>query len=337
MRFKFPLITLVLSFGLFLGLKTFAIEENVAPTTPPAVESTSIIINSIPENPEPNQDVTVTLSSFAENLDNLSIVWTVNDKNFSTGIGKKSISLKAPSAGIETKIKAKISLPEGDVEVNTIIRPSVMVLLWQAEDSYVPPFYKGKAMPTSDTFIKVVAIPEIKSGNSMVSSGNLVYNWQKDYSGLPSSSGFGRNYLIFKNDYLENSSNISVTASTTDQKYSSGGSLKIEPVSPEIVFYAKNNDTGIAWEKSLKDSHEITGNETIVGAPYFISPKDIRRPDLSFSWFINDIPVSVENFMKNSISIKSEEDASGTSEIRLEVENKYQILQRISKVIKINF
>jgi len=33
-----------------------------------------------------------------------------------------------------------------------------MVLLWQADDSYVPPFYEGKALPSPNSEIKVVAM-----------------------------------------------------------------------------------------------------------------------------------------------------------------------------------
>ena len=51
-----------------------------------------------------------------------------------------------------------------------------MVLLWQANDSYVPPFYKGKALPGADTKIKIVAMPEIRSGSLLDTLDDETYH-----------------------------------------------------------------------------------------------------------------------------------------------------------------
>ena len=302
-----------------------------------AVSPSSILVNMVPSNPAPFEDINITLNSYANNLDSVLITWSLNGKNVASGIGRKSFSLKAPAAGSETVVVAVISFPDGDVETRMAIRPSVMTLLWQANDSYVPPFYRGKALPTPDSEIKVVAMPEIRISSQLIDSKNMTYAWKKDYTNDQGASGYGKNFFLYINDYLEASSNISVVASTIDQKYSNQANINIETVEPKILFYKNNNSAGTAWEKTLNNPHRIQGDETVIAIPYFISPKEILNPRLMWNWFINDNIVNVSSFKKNVLPLKIQEGTSGNSKLRLEIENKDKIFQTVNKEINIEF
>jgi hypothetical protein len=326
MRLKFLFLGTFLLLGLFSGIQVSAITE-----------SSSILMNIIPANPAPNEDVSITLQSYSEDLDSATISWFLNGKKVAFGIGKKTISLVAPALGLETKVVAQISIPNNESQVTTIIKPAEMVLLWQAMDSYVPPFYKGKALPAPDTFVKVVAMPEIRSGGALVNPTNLVYSWQRNFDNVQDANGYGRNSFTFKNDYLENSDTIGVVTNTTDQRYSSASNVNIRMFSPELSFYRKDSTFGTIWEQALGDTHFIKGADTLVAVPYFISPKDIRRPDLVFNWFINDSPLNIENYKKTILPIAVEEGTSGVSKIKLEIESTDKIFQTASKTINIEF
>jgi hypothetical protein len=152
-----------------------------------------------------------------------------------------------------------------------------MVLLWEATDSYVPPFYRGKALPTPDSQVKVVAMPEIREGSGYVSPQNMTYKWKKDYTNNVDGSGYGKNSFIFINDYLDNSNNISVEASTISQSNSSSANIDIGMTEPKILFYKNDNALGTIWSKTLTDTYKMEGNSEIVEAiPYFISPKELK-------------------------------------------------------------
>ena len=199
MRLKFLLLYLIATFALFgiiPALKIYA--------APPS----GILVDVVPSNPAPRENTNITLKSYENNLDSVLITWSVDGKKISSGIGKKAFSVNAPGAGSEISVTATISLPEGAIETKIIIKPVVMVLLWQANDSYVPPFYKGKALPAPDSEVKVVAMPEVKNGSSNVPPQNMVYRWKKDYTNNVDGSGYGKNFFLFTNDYLENSNNI---------------------------------------------------------------------------------------------------------------------------------
>jgi hypothetical protein len=94
---------------------------------------------------------------------------------------------------------------------------------------------------------------------------------------------------------------------------------------------------GINWDRALENNHRITGGETIFAAPYFISPKELLHPDLSFTWYINDIPVDVVNYLRYMIPVASQEGASGVSKLRLYIENNSKIFETADKTITIEF
>jgi len=324
-RFLSFLIIVIIISGTFLPFKA------------KAASSIGISVNLAPENPAPGENVNITLSSYTNDLDSVLISWSMNGKNVSSGIGKKSFSLNAPRAGEETRVIATTSLPDGAVDTNIVIRPVVMVLLYQAEDSYVPPFYKGKALPSPDSLVKVVALPEIKSGSVMVNPNNMTYLWKKDYTNNPDGSGYGKNSFTYVNDYLEDSNNIGVTASTLDQKYSSTASIDIGMTKPKIIFYKNDINMGTLWDQALSDGHKIIDSEVLVAAPYFISPGDIRIPTLTWDWFINDETVNAPILKQNTMPLQVQAGTSGTSKIRLEINNTEKIFESAVKEINVEF
>lgn len=295
----------------------------------------SVSIN--PGNPAPNENVTITLSSYAANLDGVLITWSIAGKNTLSGIGKKSFSLSAPVQGKETDVMVTLAFPDGDVKKIIVIKPSIMVMLWQADDSYVPPFYKGKAMPTPDSEVKVVAMPEIKNGGKMVDPNNMVYAWQKDYSNDPSASGYGKNFYTYSSDYLDSTNTIDVTASTTDGIASSEASITIGTSLPKIIFYKNDANLGTIWELAVSDGYKVQGPQVLEADPYFISPKDIKSPILTWDWSINDSPISITGGRKNLIPLQTQAGTSGSSKISLEINNILKIFETASKSINVQF
>ena len=296
-----------------------------------AASVSSVEVSLAPENPAPYENTTISLSSYANNLDSVMIAWFVNEKPALSGVGQKTFSLNAPAAGAQTTVRVRIALPEGALETRVVIKPDTMALLWQATDSYVPPFYKGKALPTLDSEIKVVAIPDVKG----VSPKNMIYDWQKDYTNDQSASGYGKYSYTYINDYLENSNTISVVASTTNGA-SSESSIDVGTVEPEITFYRKDADLGTVWENSLPDGYRVNGEEILVAIPYFISPANLSSPSLLWSWFINGNQITVQG-KKNLLPVKVAPGTSGTSRVKLQIDNSNRIYQTATKEINLNF
>ena len=331
MRFKFllPYLTAVFIISGIIFV-SFAFKANAA-------SQGDVTITVVPENPTPNENTTVTLSSYTYDLNSVLITWSVDGKKGLSGIGQKSFSINAPALGKQTTVTAVLELPDGEISEVATISPSVMVLVWQAYDSYVPPFYEGKAMPSPGSEVKVVALPEIKNGSSLVNPNNMTYSWQEDYNNQQDASGYNKNYFIYTSDLLDSSNNVDATATTLDQKYSAEGNINVSTVAPKIDFYKSDPVLGTIWEQALGDGHQIMGNEIIQAAPYFISPQDIRIPFLTFNWSINNQSVAVPAYSKNLLPIATQAGVSGTSTIGLEIDSSTSITESATKQISVQF
>lgn len=325
MRSKLFLFSFLILSGLLYGNLAYAVSQN------------SISISISPSNPTPHENVDFTLSSFGSNLDTVLIVWSINGKNTLAGIGKKNFSVTAPGAGEEMLVSARISLPDGEIQKTVTLRPSVMVLLFEATDSFVPPFYKGKALPTDESDIKIVPMPEIKTNAGVIGARNLAYSWQKDFNNDQNASGYGKNYYLYQQDYLDDTSTISVTASTVDQNYSSRASITVSAVKPKISFYKRDSELGTLWENVLPDDYFVNNDEIIEAVPYYISPAEIRYPALVFKWYINGDMITQDAFYKNILPISTKGSNAGTSTIKLEIDNIYKIYQTTTKTLRLTF
>ncbi len=298
-----------------------------------AQSASDISTQIIPENPAPGESVTINLSSYSIDLNSNTITWLVNGKNVQSGIGKKSYTLTAGTAGSETTITIRVN----DLETKIIIKPSVMVVLWQADDSYVPPFYKGKALPTPDSTVKIVAMPEIKVGSGYLSPKNMTYSWRKDFTNDEQASGYGRNYFSYISDYLDASNYIEVNAISVDGKYSSTSNTTVGTFQPKLLFYKNDENIGTKFENTITDGHTIVDKEILFAAPYFISPQDIRNPRLLWNWSINGGQITNFGLQKNLLPLQVQSGVSGTSTVKLEIENMDKVFQTATKEINVTF
>lgn len=328
MGFKVLSLYFVAIFFIIFGAVALKVDAQV---------STGILFNLAPTYPAPNEEVSITLNSYAHNLNSVNISWSVDGRTAVSGIGKKSFLTTAPSVGGVSNVIATVYLPDGARETKITIRPSVMILLWQANDSLVPPFYKGKALATPDSEIKIVAMPEIRTSGGLADSNNLTYSWKKDYTNNVDGSGYGKNFFIYVSDYLEDSNTISVTVATTNQQYSNQAMVTVENAQPKILFYNRDSALGTIWEKTLVSPYKIQGPEVIEAVPYFISPKVIQHPMLVWNWFINGSKVSQTDLNKNLMPLQAEEGKHGTSQLKLKIENREKVFQTTEKEINIEF
>ncbi len=319
-------ITITAIFLCFFNLKVSAGSPN------------DIFVNMTPENPTPNQNVSIILSSYSYNLNTIKISWYLNGKKVLEGVGKKTYSTTAGSLNTENNVSVTVGAPDGDIDLKIKIKASNMTMLYQAMDSFVPPFYRGKALPTLDSKIKVVPMPEIISGGKLVDPNNMTYDWKIDYyTNDADASGYGKNYYIYTNDYLDRVNNIEATASTVDQSYSAKNNINISAANPKIVFYKKDAKLGTLWENAIPNNYQISEDVVLEADPYYISPKNPMNPILSWTWSINDTPVYLDSIIKNVIPLKKTPGVSGNAKIRLNIDNQYKFFQTTNKELNIQF
>ena len=326
MRKKYIILTLVLTTA-FAGF--FARAQ---------VRDTDIVLSISPQYPSQNQSVNATLNSHSINLDKANIFWSVNDQETSGGIGKKSFSFKTEDTGSFTVLSVTIDTVDGQSISKTMtITPAELDMLWEAYDSYTPPFYKGKALVTSQGTLKIVAVPSIINQNGKVNINNLSFVWKKDSKSQSDSSCCGYNYFIFQNSYLDKGNIIEVKVSDISGGASTSGKITLNTTNPKILFYQNDPALGVKWERTLNNGFTINPNgETLTVEPYFFSPQNLNSADLVFDWSLNGEKIQTPS-PKNILSIKPEAGQSGSATIKVVVNNIRTLFQSIEKQINVRF
>ncbi|MFZ4500113.1 MAG: hypothetical protein ACOYMZ_01285 [Minisyncoccia bacterium] len=297
-------------------------------TTAHAQVTADISLSTIPNDPSPGTSVRIDAQSFGVDLNQANITWRYNGKVIDGGIGRKSVTVAAPASGVVGIIAMTATGAGFDSTTETLIlRPASIDLLWEAADSYTPPFYKGKALPSTNSLIRVTGIP------SSSAPKQLVYNWSRNNSALGASSGFGKSSLLFRNSELESSETIALSA--TSGTFSGTASTTITPGDPSVVVYQK--EEGFIDYANGSSNTVNTGQNGLVlrFEPYFFStPISIAR-SLSFTITENDNDVTNPN-IQNELYLSAPE-VRGSALFTVAINTLAYTLQQITRPFTINF
>jgi len=198
-------------------------------------------------------------------------------------------------------------------------------ILWQGE-TYVSPFYKGKALWSSQSRITLVALP-----HGLGDSSNLNYKWTKNGTVLGNINGKGKNTLSFVDSILSIPQTIEVEITTSDNDIVvpreivlTKASVFVEPIAPILSVYENNPLYGFMFNKETSGTYELKNKEvTFTAFPLFFSALNRTDPRLSYEWHTNSGDVET----KNSVTYRSPDNVEGTSEVRANVSNTDQITQ----------
>jgi hypothetical protein len=324
---KLLIIATLLVFGFISPLFVSAQEANI-----------NINFEVYPSHPQPNQNISVGLTSFSVDLDRAYIEWLVDGTMTLAGRGETRLSTQTGDLGEVTLIKTKIILSSGRVEEKTLaIQPASVDVLWEAVDSYVPPFYKGKALPAPGATIKAVAVPQIKKFNGvMYSPESLVYTWKRDLDIVQAASGFNKQFFTFRNGLFNNEEDIRIEVESQDGYSSAAESTNINLYQPEIRFYEEKSGEGVLFQKELT-SNELTRDNrtTIVAAPFFFS-KEGALNSINYRWQINDRIIATPK-NRNKVTIQKNNEEGGLVNIKLTLESSRNLFQEASQLFKIKF
>lgn len=300
-----------------------------------ALSDQDISVGMQPEFPEPNQAVTLVIESSSVDLNRSDINWYKNNKLEMGGLGKKQFVFEAGGSGHSDTVTIKIKTANNDYISKDIKITPAEVDLFIETDSFTPPFYKGKALNTYQSSFKIIAIPNFVASNKKnLDPNNLIYTWKQDYKILGSLSGVGKSTLTLEKDKLPKNSLIILEVESQDHKISAKKSIYVKNYSPKIVFYKKDPLLGIIFNKALSNKVDLNEQEaTIIAQPFFFAKDDVDK-NLSFKWFINNKQV---NESGNEIILRQEENSSGSTSLKLNIQNPKKIMQYSENSLLINF
>lgn len=297
------------------------------------VAQDDVSLTITPEIPGPNEDVNAEIKSYTYDLNTANITWRVNKQVRLSGIGETRFLFQTKNAGELVVLEVTIVI-DGQTLVKTFqIKPLTVDLLWQAIDSYVPPFYKGKALLSTEGLVRISAMPNF--GNTSIDPKTLTYNWRRNYNAQPSASGYGKRFITIKQNYLNTDDTVSTTITNNSDGSVAVGRMNILTYKPKIIFYEKHPTLGILYNNALQDGVAVgTNDKTLVAEPYFVGTTFPRSSDLSYVWTLNgeEIPTPEK---KNQIILRKGPE-SGTANLKLMIESASKLFLELSKSLSIN-
>ncbi len=298
----------------FILIAFFAISSHTAF----ALTSVDISVKSVPEIPGPNETATISISSYATDLERANITWYVDNQTVASGTGKKSIPVITKGIGERTTIRAVIGTASGvSITKDIIIQPGDIDLVWEVDDASTPPFYKGKKLPARESLIRVSAIPNMAVAGKWLQTEDLIFDWSLNSERNAAASGFNKSSYLYRNNYLKKIDEISVKASGITQNVRTQKLVSVPMRSPFILFYEDSPSEGMKYERALVGGINLeSGSEiNIVSTPYFFSASHSLSPELTYDWKINDAPIATPN-KKNRLTLRAP-DVRGSSTIDL--------------------
>lgn len=292
-----------------------------------------------PENPGPNQNVSVSLTSYSTSIDAATITWRVNGKTIQSGLGLKDFSFTTGGVNTTTTLSVVVNASDGQRIVKTIsIKPASVDLLWQT-DSYTPPFYKGKPLFSYQNFITFIAVPHMVGSNGVeIGPKSLIYKWTLNGTVDAANSGAGKNTYSLQGSIIARPLNMQVEVTSPNNDGVGIANTNVTPINPSIVFYAKSPIYGIAFQNAFQNTESLSGSQevTVVAEPFFFGNLLSNSSDLSYAWTVNGVNINDDGHQPEQV-FRQPAGTSGTSNISVTVTSADKILQTADNNFYLNF
>jgi len=205
-------------------------------------------------------------------------------------------------------------------------------LLYEA-DTYTPPGYLGRSLPSLGSTVRVAAF-------TAGSEQGLIFEWKKDGYNLPSVSGKGKNVLEFRAINPRSNGNvIELTVRKPDDSVYAKTSITIPLANPQIVFYpATSDDNGLRQVdyRHPLSALEITADTIVAAEPLFFPKEDWLSHNLRFNWLLGNELIPQDSDDPRFIALLVPNDGSRREGVlELEVKNSNQLSQSASSQLPI--
>jgi hypothetical protein len=278
-------------------------------------DGSALTIAESPTHPGPGGPVQLTVQSPLIDLADSDIVWTVNGNPAGSG---ESITTTLGKLGSKTGVSVSVSGANGSDSAQITLIPTSIDLLFEA-DSYIPPFYQGRAAPSSGSSIRLLAIPHfVNADGSSVPPTDISFAWKVNGALLKSSSGIGESSAVIPAAILFGTDDVTVDAQSADGSFSGEASVSIRTQDPQLALYEDSPLFGVMYHRALGGTTAASESETSFAAvPYFAdvsAPNDVQ---LAYQWRVNGISLVTDQKDPSEITIDAKSANSAQIDLSL--------------------
>jgi len=220
------------------------------------------------------------------------------------------------------------------LDPNLNLKINNIELIWN-NDSYVPPLYQGRALPSIGSKVLIDAIVNVSGGDPL----NLKYSWFIDDIFQKNKSGYGKNsFYFYASQRPGNSQAIKVQIFNDDRTIFEERSIQVPITDPEVIFYSSNGNSHFSNQASTISTVLAGKKFSFIAKPYFFSIKKLT--DLVFEWTLSGTnPIISSDYDASIFNLTiSDKNANGTTESNLwvNVKNSLDERQKANGSMKIN-
>ena len=266
----------------------------VVPSPHAQIVPTALSITATPRAPAPGEPVSIRAATPSIAKDGLFFSWTINGKARPdlSGLGADTVKLTAGTLGSTTHIS--VAVRQGRTAIGSVslaIPISRLSLVWSAE-TYIPRWYKGKALPVEQSTVDITAIPEVIINGTTIAPENLMYHWSYDDQDNIQQGVGKRSFRIRTRDFPQSSHDIRLVVEDISHTLYQEGRLFIQSTEPQGEIYALTPMGGIAAQTALQNNNfsaPTRGSYDFVFEPFFFPIT--TRSNLSYQWSLNNTPL----------------------------------------------
>ena len=284
------------------------------------IASTDLTIGLTPQYPRPGEAVQLTAQVRGVDLAGSTFVWRADGTIIAQGVGVSSAPVTAGALGSETAVEMDMETPQGTVRsAQATVAPTEIDLLVNA-DSYTPPFYRGRALPSIGTNVVAQALTRfVRADGSLIPDSDIIYTWKHGGQVLGALSGRGRSSAVIPVRHLYTNDTVTVDAVSSDLTRSGEVSVFVPSVKSVLDLYEDHPLFGILFNNALRTSASIPETEMAFAAiPYFAQATGPNDAALSYAWRVNDTPVPASVGTPSEITINAD-NSNGQAQVALEV------------------
>ncbi len=285
-------------------------------TSAQALPTGGISLKLEPQFPGANTPVTVSLDDYSINTAGAQILWYIDGVEQRAYTNERSMKFTTGNLGKKQVILVSINRPNTlPLSASATVRPAEVHIILEA-DTYVPSFYKGRALPSTESPVRAVVLVE---DGTKAAPSTYTYTWAEDGTVLMGGPVKGKySYAFqmpqFRSKYLS----VSVLNATGEQV--GKGYILLEATEPELRFYEESPLRGLL-QREMQGPFPFIGDEMVIhGEPYFMS-NPVTENTGQFIWKVGGNKSSSNTQAPNALKLERI-GQNGSTEVQLDVTTK---------------
>ena len=279
----------------------------------------AVFVLTEPAHPSAGDRVHLKAESPIIDLSKSYLTWRSGGKIIAQGTGVTEADVAISAAGTPLQINVDVSDSFwGEATKSLTISPVELDLLYDAP-TYVPPFYRGRSLPSAGTVTRLQALARFTKSGSSLSESQIIYTWSKNGRVLGSLSGAGKSTLSIEAPALFSSDTVSVRATSKDEVLSASASVTIPSTESYVALYQDHPLYGFMYHKMVESVASVPDREmTFAVVPYFASARSPEDTSLEYHWSVDNSPVAASTTNKSLLTIRAGSSGS-VAALKLEI------------------